>query len=132
MSKLRIGITGSKLYENKIKIKEFIFNLKKKFDGEVEIIGLGDLYGADKYVKRYALEFGYSYREMNPPHTNNNLYSIMSEGWYNRPYNNRGVFMRNKIFSDYVEMCIVFQADKKTDSILKEFARSKKKIVVID
>ena len=132
MNKLRIGITGSKHYENKIKIKEFIFNLKKRFDGEIEIIGLGDLYGADKYVKRYALEFGYAYKEMNPPHTNNNLYSVMSEGWYNRPYTNRGVFMRNKIYSDYINMCIIFQADKKTESIMKEFAKSKKKIVVID
>ena len=56
----------------------------------------------------------------------------MVEGWYNRPYTNKGMFMRNKIFSDYVGMCIVFQADKKTESILKEFAKSKKKIVVID
>ena len=132
MNKLRIGITGSKLYENKIKIKEFIFNLKKKFDGEIEIVGLGDLHGADKHIKRFAIEFGYTYRELNPPHTNSNLYSIMAEGWYSRPYSNRGMFLRNKIFSDYVSMCIIFQADKKTETIIKEFAKSKKKIVVID
>jgi len=56
----------------------------------------------------------------------------MAESWYNRPYSNKGMFLRNKIFSDYVSMCIVFQADKKTDTIIKEFAKSKKKIVVID
>ena len=73
MNKLRIGITGSKLYESKIKIKEFIFNLRKQHQGDIEIVSLGDQFGADKYVKRYALEYGYLYREMNPAHTNKNL-----------------------------------------------------------
>ena len=65
MSKLKIGITGSKLYENKIKIKEFIHGLRRQFDGDIEIISLGEAYGTDKYAKKYALEFGYTYREMN-------------------------------------------------------------------
>ena len=30
---------------------------------------MGDKQGADSYVKKYALELGYVYQEMNPPHT---------------------------------------------------------------
>lgn len=132
MSKLKMGITGSKLYENKLKIKEFVFNLRKQFNGEIDIISLGDLHGTDKYAKRYALEFGYTYREMNAPHTNKNLYSIMPESWYGKPYSNRYMFLRNNIYADYVDMCIVFGSDKKTESIIARMGKLNKKIVVLD
>jgi len=132
MSKLRIGVTGSKLYEGKIKIKEFIFGLRKQFEGDIEIISLGEAYGADKYTKKYALEFGYTYREMNAPHTNKNLYSVMPESWYGKPYTNMQMFLRNSIYADYVDVCIVFGADKKTDSIIARLGKLNKKIVVLE
>ena len=131
MNKLRIGITGSKLCESKIKIKEFIFNLRKQHEGEIEIVSLGEQFGADKYIKRYALEFGYTYREMNPAHTNKNLYSIMNEGWYGKPYSHKNVFLRDKLFAQMVDVAVVFEADKKTENIIKQFHKLKKKIVVI-
>ncbi len=127
-----MGITGSKLYENKLKIKEFIFNLRKQFDGEITIVSLGDLHGADKYAKRYALEFGYVYREMNAPHTNKNLYSVMPDSWYNKQYSNRHMFLRNSIYADYVDMSVVFGSDKKTNSIITRMGKLNKKIVVLD
>lgn len=127
-----MGITGSKLYENKIKIKEFIFNLRKKSEDDIEIIGLGDVHGTDKYVKRYALEFGYAYKEMNAPHTNKNLYSLMPESWYGKPYSNRYMFLRNSIYADYVDVCVVFGNDKKTESIIARMGKLNKKIVILD
>jgi hypothetical protein len=132
MSQLRIGVTGSKLYEGKIKIKEFIFGLRKQFEGDIEIISLGEAYGADKYAKKYALEFGYTYREMNAPHTNKNLYSVMPESWYGKPYTNKQMFLRNSIYADYIDVCIVFGADKKTDSIIARLGKLNKKIVVLE
>ena len=133
--KIKLGITGSKLYENKVKIKEFIFNLKNKPDTDFTIVGLGDLHGADKYVKRFALEFGYGYIEHNMPHTNQNLYSAMHESFYGKPYAHKNVFLRDKIFASSVDMCVVFDAnnpmDRKCTNVIKELKKIKRNVVVV-
>ena len=102
-----------------MKIKEFIFNLKKKHLGDIEIVSLGEGHGADKHVKKFALEFGYAYRELNLPHTNRNLYSIMSESWHGKIYSPKNRFIRDKVFSNYIDVCVVFEQDSKTDNIIK-------------
>ena len=71
---MKIGIVGSRKYENKRKIKETIFNLKQKFGSELVIVSGGCHDGADKYAKKYALELDCSYIEVNPAHTVKNLY----------------------------------------------------------
>ena len=52
---MKIGIVGSRLYENKRKIKETIFELKRMFGEELTIFSGGSGDGADKYAKKYAL-----------------------------------------------------------------------------
>lgn len=135
MKKIRVGIAGDKLYENRYKIKEFIFNLKSKIQGEVEVVGLGELNGADKHVKKYALELGLSYKEANLPHTQKNLYSLMPESFYGKPYASRNVFVRDKIYVSYVDMGVLFDEQnplgRKCANLLKEFNRVKKNVVVI-
>ena len=54
---MKIGIIGSRVYENKRKIKETIFNLKQKFGNDFSIFSGGDTDGAERYVKKYALKF---------------------------------------------------------------------------
>jgi len=135
MNKLTIGITGTKTWENKVKIKTLIHKLKEHFDGEIVIIGLGDLYGADKHVKKYALELGYNYKEMNPPHTPKNLYSLMSEGYYDKPYSNKSFHQRTRIYAQYVDKCVVFDdtntQDSKVNNLLRELKRAGKQAVII-
>ena len=106
MSKILIGVTGSKTYENKIKIKSFIHKLKEQTQDSVVIVGLGDRDGADKHVKKFALEFGYEYQEMNPAHTPKSLYSAMTEAYYNKPYHPRNFHQQLKIFGQYVHKCV--------------------------
>ena len=77
MEEVRVGIVGSRLYENKLKIKEFVFKLKQKFDGEnkrVIVVSGGCKDGADKYAKKYALEFGLDYEEYPPAHQQHSMY----------------------------------------------------------
>lgn len=135
MSQILVGITGSKTFENKLKIKNFIHKLKEHTSDEIVIVGLGDPYGADKYVKKYALEFGYTYREMNPPHTVKNLYSIMSESYYEKPYSAKNLFVRTQIFCSYVSKCVMFDdtnmSDKKLINIVKQLTKVKKKAIIL-
>jgi hypothetical protein len=131
---MRIGITGTKTYENRVKIKDFLFKLKD-FD-DVTIIGLGEKEGADRYIKRFALEFGYEYKEANPPHTPQNLYSMLSEQHYNKPYSPRNFFTRNKIYAQYIDKCVVFDdsscKDSKVVAIVNALTKVRKQTVIIN
>lgn len=104
----RIALCGSRTYENKTKIRDMIFKLKQTFGNSIEIISGGTKQGADKYVKKYALEFGLLYKEFNPAHTVKNLYSIMSESYYNKPYHVSQLFHRNELLAKYVDKMIAF------------------------
>ena len=57
MEKTKCAIIGSREYTNKRKIQEFVFKLKEKYKGDVVIVSGGAKHGADKYAKRYALDF---------------------------------------------------------------------------
>ncbi len=105
---MKIGMIGSSHYENKKKIKETIFQLIQKFGNDLTIISGGNNNGADRYVKKYALELGCDYKEVNPSHTVKNLYSCMREDWYGKQYSIRNFHVRNKILASMVDRLIAF------------------------
>ena len=70
---MKIAIIGSRNYTNKTQIKNFMFRLKMEHQG-VEVVSGGAKDGADKYAKRYALEFGLPYSEFPPQHDPHNIH----------------------------------------------------------
>ena len=84
---MKVAIIGSRMYENTRKVKDTLFNLKQKFGSSLIIISGGAKDGADKFARKYALEFGIKYKEFNPAHTIKNLYSAMSDTYYERDCN---------------------------------------------
>lgn len=128
-----LGVSGAKTFENKRKIREFLWSVRNV--PGLEIVGLGDKYGADKHVKKYALELGLPYKEMNPAHTVKNLYSLMSESYYEKPYTPKNFHQQTKIFSQYIRSCVLFDdtnlADKKVKNIVTQLTKSKKKTIII-
>jgi|TARA_R100000084_G_C4648139_1_gene148007 hypothetical protein len=133
---VRLGITGTVTFENKIKIKNFIHKVKQNLTEDVQIVGLGDKNGADKYIRKYALELGCTYKEANLPHTSPTLYSMMTEGFYNKPYHVRNFFLRNQTFARYIDKLVVFDdsqgIDKKVANILKAASKAHKKTIVVN
>ena len=57
ITKIKIGIVGSRGYTNKQKVKDLVFEIKEKYGDEVEIVSGGQKDGADGLAKKYALEF---------------------------------------------------------------------------
>ena len=80
---MKVAIIGSRMYENTRKIKDTLFQLKQKFGDDLIIVSGGAKDGADKFARKYTLEFGIKYKEFNPAHTTKNLYSAMSDNYYN-------------------------------------------------
>ena len=93
---LKVGIVGSRKYENRKKIKEFIFKLKKDKGNDTIIVSGGCKQGADYYDKKYTLELGLQYEEYPPAHQAHNLYCPLHERNYGKPYSVKNFFSRNK------------------------------------
>ena len=98
---LRVGIVGSRKYENRKKIKDFIFKLKNEKGTDTIIVSGGCKTGADRYAKKYALELGLQYQEFPPFHDNWNIYCPKDQKDYGKPYNVKNFFARNKIIAAY-------------------------------
>ena len=74
---IKVGITGTTTFENKTKIKRMIFKIKQELGESFIIVGIGDKQGADRYIRKFAIELGCAYKEANLPHTSPTLYSMI-------------------------------------------------------
>ena len=97
---MKIAIIGSRNYTNKTQIKNFMFRLKMEHK-DMEIISGGAKDGADKYAKRFALEFGLDYSEFPPQHETHNIHCVMEAFNYGKPYNVGYYHKRNKDLVKY-------------------------------
>tara|TARA_R100001594_G_scaffold139198_1_gene183388 strand:+ start:5698 stop:6099 length:402 start_codon:yes stop_codon:yes gene_type:complete len=105
---MKVALIGSRNYENTRKIKDTLFQLKQKFGTDLIIISGGAQYGADKFARKYALEFGIKYQEYNPAHTQKNLYSAMSDNYYDKPYHVSQFHHRNMLIAKACDVMMVF------------------------
>ena len=132
---LRVGIVGSRKYENRKKIKDFIFKLKNEKGTDTIIVSGGCKTGADRYAKKYALELGLQYQEFPPFHETWNIYCPKDKRDYGRPYSVKNFFARNKqiaIYSEYVVAFIPRGVDSPGSMSTKGYAKKfgKKTIVI--
>ena len=105
---MKIAIVGSRKYEKKRSIKDFIFRIKEKYGESVTIVSGGCKDGADKYAKKYAIEFGLQYEEYPPAHHPHNLYCVLPSNRYGKEYSIKHYFVRNKIIASVSEMVVAF------------------------
>ena len=105
---MKVGIVGSRKYTNKNKIKDFIYELKEVFGDEVEIVSGGCKFGADKYAKKFALEFDMKYVEFPPVHYSWNMHCKLPATKYNKPYYVTNYFKRNKQIAEYSDIIVAF------------------------
>ena len=133
---LRVGIVGSRKYENRRKIKEFIFKLKTDKGADTIIVSGGCKTGADYYAKKYALELGLQYQEFPPQHERWNLYCPKDKKDYDKPYNVKNYYARNKIIAIYSEYIVAFVPrgveSKGAMSTINYAKKFRKKTLVID
>ena len=105
---MKIALIGSRRYENRKKIKDFIFKLKQEKGEDTIIVSGGAKDGADRYAKKYALELGLQYEEYPPAHQAHNLYCPLHERNYGKPYSVKNFFARNKQIAIHSEYVVAF------------------------
>jgi len=132
---MKIGLIGSKFYTNGRKIKDTIFQLTRKFGNDLIIVSGGSKNGAEKFVKKYALELECKYVEYNPSHTNKNLYSALNEGFYGKPYHVKNFHHQNKMLAHGIDCMIAFLPEgiesKEVVNLIKQAKKIGKNVVII-
>ena len=132
---LKVGIVGSRKYENRKKIKDFIFKLKNEKGTDTIVVSGGCKTGADKYAKKYALELGLQYQEFPPFHENWNIYCPKDKRDYGRPYSVKNFYARNKIIAGTCDMVVGFIPEgvesNGTMSTIKYAEKFGKKTIII-
>ena len=132
---MKVALIGSRRYENKKKIKDFVFKLKQQYGDKTIIVSGGCKQGADKYAKKYALELGLQYEEYPPFHEVHNLYCVLPESRYNKDFSMRNFFVRNKIIASVSDFIAAFIPDgveaNGTNSLLEYAKKLNKKRIII-
>ena len=105
---MNVAIVGSRRWSDKIKIKDFLYGIKKQYDDSVEIVSGGCKFGADKYAKKYALELGLKYVEFPPVHEQHNMYCVLPSFRYGKSYAVWHFFERNKQIAEYSDIVVGF------------------------
>tara|TARA_Y100000996_G_C22443511_1_gene610828 strand:- start:242 stop:655 length:414 start_codon:yes stop_codon:yes gene_type:complete len=134
ITKIKIGIVGSRGYTNKKKIKDLVFEIKEKYGNEVEIVSGGQKDGADGLAKKYALEFNVKYVEFPPSHYNWNMHCKLPATQYNKPYYVSNYFKRNKQIAEYSDIIVAFIPDgveSRGTMNTVEYAKKEKKLIKI-
>ena len=132
---MRVAILGSRRYENKKKIKDFVFKLKQQYGDKTIVVSGGCKQGADKYAKKYALELGLQYEEYPPFHEVHNLYCSLPESRYDKPFSMRNFFARNKIIAGTADFIVAFIPEgveaNGTKNVLEYAKKLDKKRIII-
>ena len=132
----KIAIIGSRSYTNKRKIREFIFKLKQQVGDKLEIVSGGAKDGADKYAKRFSLDFDIKYSEFPPYHESHNIHCVKESFRFGKPYNVGHYHRRNKDLIEYSDKVVAFCTNgvvtNGTLSALKHSEKINKKSIIID
>ena len=132
---MKIGIVGSRRYENRKRIKDFIFKIKQEKGVDTTIVSGGCKDGADRYAKKYALELGLQYEEYPPFHEVHNLYCTMPESRYDKPFSMKNFFARNKIIAGTSDVIVGFIPEgveaRGTMNVLEYAKKFDKKRIII-
>ena len=120
---LKIGITGSRRWENKLKIKNTIFKLKNKYKDACTIVSGGTAEGVDALVKKFCLEFNLDYAEVRPNHFNWSPYCIEPPYMYEKSFRPNFYYSRNTKLVKEIEILILCVTKDETSPVMKDLVQ---------
>ena len=115
---MKVAVIGNKNWQNRRKVQETLRQLKNKYP-DVQVIGAGGAEGANHMVRKYALEFGMSYKEYNPSYSGYNLYSAMPKTYYGKSYHFSQLHHRMKLIAENCDYMIIMYNENVMDPFLK-------------
>lgn len=124
---MKIGLIGNTNWQNKRKIRDILFELKRRFGDDLIVISGGGKEGANYMIKKFALEFNITYQEYNPSFSGKNLYSMMPESYYGKKYHFSQLHHRMKLLVKNCDRVMIITNETKLDPVLKTAYNESKK-----
>lgn len=132
---MKIAVIGNTGWQNKRKVRDALFELKRRFGTEAIILGAGGSEGANYMVRKFALEFEMQYQEYNPSFSGYNLYSALPESYYGKKYHFSQLHHRMKLLAENCDYMIILTNESKLDPVLKTAYntanKTEKKVVIL-
>jgi len=125
---IRVAVIGNTGWQNKRKVQQTLQELKRRFTDELVVIGAGGTEGANSMVRKYALEFGITYKEYNPSFSGYNLYSAMPESYYGKQYHFSQLHHRMKLIAQNCDYMMILTNETALDPVLKTAYNGTKKL----
>ena len=131
----RIAITGSRKWEDRLKLKDTIFKLKNKYKSDLTIISGGTAEGVDSLVKKFSLEFDLDYAEARPNHFDWSPYCIEPAYMYNKNFKANNYYIRNTKLVNEADAVILFVTNNEVSPVMKNIVqqcdKKCKKLIII-
>ena len=124
----RVAVIGNTQWQNKRKIQETLQKLRQKLGDDLIVVGAGGNEGANKMVKKYAIEFGMQYEEFNPSFSGYNMYSAMPESYYGKSYHFSQLHHRMKLIAERCDYMMIMTNETKLDPVLETAFKQAKKL----
>jgi predicted Rossmann-fold nucleotide-binding protein len=115
----RVAVIGNTNWQNKRKIQETLQKLRSRLGDELIVVGAGGNEGANKMVKKYAIEFSIQYEEFNPSFSGYNIYSAMPESYYGKSYHFSQLHHRMKLIAERCDYMMIMTNEPKLDPVLE-------------
>ena len=131
----KIAITGSRKWEDRVKLKNAIFKLKNKYKSDLTVISGGTGEGVDSLVKKYCLEFDLDYAEARPNHLDWSPYCIEPAYMYNKNFRTNNYYIRNTKMIKEADAVILFVTKDEVSPVMKNIVeqcnKKSKKLLLI-
>ena len=128
-------MTGSRRWENKLKIKNTIFKLKNKYKDDFTIVSGGTGEGVDLYIKKFCLEFNIDYAEVRPNHFDWSPYCIEPAYMYSKNFKANNYYIRNTKLVNEADAVILFVTNNEVSPVMKNIVqqcdKKCKKLIII-
>lgn len=132
-----IAIIGSEDYVKESKVALFIKKIKDQFGNTATILSGGNDNGAEKWVKKYSLDFGLRYKEFNPSFTGYRMYSALEEEYYGKGFHPSHYYDRYRRMVSESDRMIVFspnpnRIEKELEYVLKLAKKAKINSIIVN
>lgn len=129
-----VALIGDDTYEHKGKIRNMLVLLKNKFGNKLEVVTRAMYQGAEKYVRKYAIEMGIRYKEFPIASNDCTLYSVMPEDYFQKQFHPTHIPHRDGLLVVYCDKVVIFsnKTSKTFNVIISKSTKLKKKITIID
>ncbi len=132
-----IAIIGSKDYVRESKVASFVKRIRDQFGNTATILSGGTDQGAERWAKKYSLDFGLRYKEYNPSFTGHRMYSALNEEYYGKGFHPSHYYDRYRRMLDEADRIVVFlpnpnRVEKEIEYVLKLAEKKKISSIIVN